>query len=145
VIRAPIAIFTSSVVAMSTLCACFDIDALRAGTQCPDAGVVAPSLPGSKCRCDIGCAGGATHEGVCVAGVCMQRPSGACSIGAIGPCGAGTRCWQRAADEDWLCVPECLSFACAGVCEGTVCTPYVEGRCDPECASYCDTPPTVCP
>lgn len=96
--------------------------------------------PGGACVADTDCAEDAAHAGLCVAGVCMQTASAACSEpGSTTECGAGLRCWDLRENAP-VCWPNCDAFTCAGTCDADgSCSPNetTGAACDPAAAFYC--------
>lgn len=115
------------------------------GTRVPPAGADAavppgpPQPPGSACSCDSECEGTATHAGVCVRGVCMQRASAECSgSGSQAECPDGSRCWRVAETNEHVCWPDCDTYECAGTCDSDgSCVSPRDGTCDPFCGGVC--------
>lgn len=106
----------------------------------PDAGSVATGEPpGAACDCDTECAGTATHPGVCVEGICMQRASAACAAaGSSEECPAGSRCWGYDGVDGGICWPDCDAHACAGTCDTDgSCVPDDASTCNASCAEIC--------
>lgn len=97
--------------------------------------------PGSACDCDDDCQDVDGHDGICVFGVCMTRPSSDCSSpGSSEECPEGSRCWGFSGQEGSICWPDCDSYECAGECDADgSCIMSSETSCDPGCGSYCES------
>ena len=102
--------------------------------------------PGTDCFCDIDCDDGEDARGICVFGICMNRP-------AAGPltqptCPEGMRLLEVYEYGGLVCYPECEHFACEGKCDQRglcVNTEDTDFWCDPRCSAYCSgDPPSLC-
>ena len=98
------------------------------------------TAPGGACNCDSECQGTATHPGVCVQGICMNRASADCaSAGSSGECPAGSRCWGIDGVTGGICWPDCAAFTCGGTCDGDgSCVWNDSSTCDSSCSAICE-------
>ena len=101
--------------------------------------------PGDLCDCDSECVAVEGHEGICVLGVCMTKPSGDCSAaGSTTECNTGSRCWSLE-NSGAICFPDCTTFDCKGQCDGDgSCAPTDQTSCDYGCGSVCACVPGDC-
>ena len=113
-------------------------DAADAGASEPEP--VEQRLPGSRCTCDVDCAGGPANRGVCIAGLCMTAASAPCSgPGSRAECAAGGTCWGLENFAGDVCWPDCMSFTCEGACDANGhCVHTVDTSCNAACGVLCE-------
>ena len=101
--------------------------------------------PGDLCDCDSECVAMEGHEGICVLGVCMTKPTADCaSAGSTTECNSGSRCWSLE-NSGSVCFPDCSTFECGGQCDGDdSCMPTDTTSCDYGCGTVCPCNPGDC-